>query len=803
MPGGHPQLYKTPEERVLAARSYRAKYYDWIIQLATLIGEPKSPGGLLSWHSRVETPDSVMNVEASLKGIIRESSREFVESLCKEYINSGNYSNIYKAVSSMEELDKHVQAIRKLSSYSCDKHTTGIRDCICSVNRVLEDLLLHAMEGNDIAELHEQRAVGSLLDLQMHIYETLPYCISSNTCASMSPWTSKEQYEHLFKEVPAYRAVGGRKFNKLWPGLYQQWFQLWPERKVIFSHLLEGQPGLSEDNPLTEEQSKMLAGMIKNTYAMRHSNCSTGCGGMWVKLAGIGFEAGSSVNNRQAAIKEAFRNETPEVIEHVQKIRNVNQCRPTLQCILEHLRWKTSLHVGQNKYGNDFLEAYPKFDTEVIDAYAEFLLNVFGCPEAEGVMEKPETVGTEDESNNKSSKSDDEEDEEEEGGEDGEGDASSRPTSVPSYRADPLMSPASESDAVGLVQNFAMLTQNVTAPMQIFAMPMQNFIILMQNFVTLMQDFAMPMQNVTTPTQNLAPSMQNSTAPPLKILPRPYTQPHPHGGTPFLGARYWPTWDQPRFKFSSLMGSDMLNYNTFVPRLGSWNGSPHFPPLSLVSIPCSILVTTVHTKVYCNYLDDFTPSSSPTPSGSTPTPSPQLNSVPSPSMLPSNPHTPTPLGNMPMLPVPLCPPMEPGLINLPQTTTLNPVPDSSAGREGCSKCKDIPSQCAQCDNAIGNIGKENHTPIPAEKSAKPKKNLLKHSAPSDVKEGPTKKTFKCVTPLEAEDGSKKTKFCLGQGVWEGQNTLQEVLWRGQECRKGIAEILQRGCEMLQIFKRDC
>ncbi|KAF8833755.1 hypothetical protein BDN67DRAFT_1017213 [Paxillus ammoniavirescens] len=28
MPGGHPRLYKTPEERVLAARSYRAKYYE-------------------------------------------------------------------------------------------------------------------------------------------------------------------------------------------------------------------------------------------------------------------------------------------------------------------------------------------------------------------------------------------------------------------------------------------------------------------------------------------------------------------------------------------------------------------------------------------------------------------------------------------------------------------------------------------------------------------------------------------------------------------------------------------------------
>ncbi|KIK91908.1 hypothetical protein PAXRUDRAFT_69909, partial [Paxillus rubicundulus Ve08.2h10] len=73
---------------------------------------------------------------------------------------------------------------------------------------------------------------------------------------------------------------------------------------------------------------------------------------------------------------------------------NISKCRHTLQCILDHLRWKmgwaftvimgrpdplspqegnliTSVHIGWNKYNNNFLEAYPKFDTKVVDAYAD------------------------------------------------------------------------------------------------------------------------------------------------------------------------------------------------------------------------------------------------------------------------------------------------------------------------------------------------------------------------------------------------------------------------------------------------
>ncbi|KAF8837381.1 hypothetical protein BDN67DRAFT_1013925 [Paxillus ammoniavirescens] len=147
-----------------------------ITQPVALIGKPRA-SSLLSWRAGcpsikppTERPkvaashpemmemvntvtDTVTKIEASLVEITGTSCREFVESLCKEYIRSGDHSNIYRAVSSMEELDQRVQAIRKVLAYRCDDHTAGIQDRIRSVNRVLEDILLHAMEGNNIADL--------------------------------------------------------------------------------------------------------------------------------------------------------------------------------------------------------------------------------------------------------------------------------------------------------------------------------------------------------------------------------------------------------------------------------------------------------------------------------------------------------------------------------------------------------------------------------------------------------------------------------------------------------------------------
>ncbi|KAI6104649.1 hypothetical protein EDD16DRAFT_1714579 [Pisolithus croceorrhizus] len=85
---------------------------------------------------------------------------------------------------------------------------------------------------------------------------------------------------------------------------------------------------------------------------------------------------------------------------------NIEQCGPALQHILEYMATKTgwafsvimggpdpldaqgecivtSLHVGENKLGYNFAQAYSRFDGEVVQVYTEFLDDTFGhvrCP---------------------------------------------------------------------------------------------------------------------------------------------------------------------------------------------------------------------------------------------------------------------------------------------------------------------------------------------------------------------------------------------------------------------------------------
>ncbi|KAI6041779.1 hypothetical protein EDC04DRAFT_2892661 [Pisolithus marmoratus] len=85
---------------------------------------------------------------------------------------------------------------------------------------------------------------------------------------------------------------------------------------------------------------------------------------------------------------------------------NIEQCGPALQHILEYMVTKTgwafsvimgspdpldvqgkcivtSLHVGENKLRYNFVQAYSRFDGEVVQAYMEFLDDTFrhaGCP---------------------------------------------------------------------------------------------------------------------------------------------------------------------------------------------------------------------------------------------------------------------------------------------------------------------------------------------------------------------------------------------------------------------------------------
>ena len=65
-----------------------------------------------------------------------------------------------------------------------------------------------------------------------------------------SPWTTDEQRAFLEEELVTFKRIGGRRYTKQWPALFQRWAQKWPERCVVF-------PDLADDAQLTEEQGKI------------------------------------------------------------------------------------------------------------------------------------------------------------------------------------------------------------------------------------------------------------------------------------------------------------------------------------------------------------------------------------------------------------------------------------------------------------------------------------------------------------------------------------------------------------------
>ncbi|KAF8834860.1 hypothetical protein BDN67DRAFT_985014 [Paxillus ammoniavirescens] len=185
---GRPKLYKTPEERVLAARSYRAKYYaghkeeintkiqakciglkgKLAVKLAkptmTLMGEPTGPSVLLRCvlflglgalvGSPIHPNPDWTEIEVDLKSIIGRSSYHLVESLCQEYMHSGDYSNISDVVSQMEGLDDRLHTLVYRAD---DGKATDLSNNICSITRALEDLLLNTMEHIDITGIWKCR----------------------------------------------------------------------------------------------------------------------------------------------------------------------------------------------------------------------------------------------------------------------------------------------------------------------------------------------------------------------------------------------------------------------------------------------------------------------------------------------------------------------------------------------------------------------------------------------------------------------------------------------------------------------
>lgn len=83
-----------------------------------------------------------------------------MEVLCKEYISTGEYRTTYDTLAAVEKLSKNMRKLTSGHGYTKDYLPTEspLSRTIRTVLKVLEDLLLNAMEGEDIRE-KEQRGL--------------------------------------------------------------------------------------------------------------------------------------------------------------------------------------------------------------------------------------------------------------------------------------------------------------------------------------------------------------------------------------------------------------------------------------------------------------------------------------------------------------------------------------------------------------------------------------------------------------------------------------------------------------------
>ena len=99
--------------------------------------------------------DSETSIELTFKEIIGRSSHEWTDALCQHFIALGNYQDISNTLSLVEALNKCIcnMAFHRWQESGTDIPKNFISQAIHTVVKMLEDLLLNAMEGNDLNQL--------------------------------------------------------------------------------------------------------------------------------------------------------------------------------------------------------------------------------------------------------------------------------------------------------------------------------------------------------------------------------------------------------------------------------------------------------------------------------------------------------------------------------------------------------------------------------------------------------------------------------------------------------------------------
>jgi len=107
----------------------------------------------------IEEPDSIEQIDRSLKQITGKSCRLLMDTLCQEYIQSRDYSQIWSILHEVEGLETQVHTLYwQYWDGTSNDPTKNIIDRIQLIARILEDLLMHAMGSTDVAEMYTRGA---------------------------------------------------------------------------------------------------------------------------------------------------------------------------------------------------------------------------------------------------------------------------------------------------------------------------------------------------------------------------------------------------------------------------------------------------------------------------------------------------------------------------------------------------------------------------------------------------------------------------------------------------------------------
>lgn len=101
-------------------------------------------------------PDSIDQVNNSLKELIGGSCHSLMDTLCRQYIETEDYSQIWDVVSKVQSLEKRVRTLKWQNYDDSTDPTKETWDRIRFTEGILEDLLMRAMEGENIAQMYSR-----------------------------------------------------------------------------------------------------------------------------------------------------------------------------------------------------------------------------------------------------------------------------------------------------------------------------------------------------------------------------------------------------------------------------------------------------------------------------------------------------------------------------------------------------------------------------------------------------------------------------------------------------------------------